>query len=85
MVAWIVRSATGAWSRLQVWLIGGAAIALAIGIAWLKGRSSGKAVIVEQQKQARAEAIVERKKSDEQIDAVSPAGVDAGLDKWMRD
>lgn len=76
---------SGLWARAQAWIIGGVAILIAIGVAFLKGRSSGKAVIVEKQKQQRADAIVERKKVDEAVETLPPSDVDDRLSKWLRD
>lgn len=76
---------SGLWARAQAWIIAGIAILIAIGVAFLKGRSSGKAVIIEEQKQQRADAIVERKQVDEAVETLPPSDVDDRLSKWMRD
>lgn len=83
--AWIAGAAGSVWARIQFWLLALVAIAVAIGVAFLKGRSSGKQVIIDEQKQQRADAVVERKQSDEKVDAAPSADVDTKLDKWMRD
>ncbi len=73
------------WGRIQFYALAAIAVIVALGVAWLKGRSEGKAMIVEEQKQQRAESIVQRKETDEKVDAVPTADLDERIDKWMRD
>lgn len=73
------------WGRIQLWVFAAIMFLVVLVVAFFKGRSSGKEVVIAQQKQDRADAIVERKETDAKVDALPASDVDTRLDKWMRD
>ena len=67
------------------WIVGALGVVIAIVAAWLKGRLSGAKAERAKQAADQLDAIQKRKETDDEVDALGPADVDARLDKWVRD
>jgi hypothetical protein len=76
--------ATAVWGVLKPFLPYLIALIAALGWGLSQRRAGAKA---ERAKQAadQLDAIQKRKETDDEVDALGPADVDARLDKWVRD
>jgi hypothetical protein len=83
--AFLVPRLAALWSRTWFYLSIVGAVAVAIGIAFIKGRADGKATYARQREAAKIKA---HKQAEKIRDAIQNAGgdrIDRDLDKWMRD
>jgi len=78
MLAWIL-SPLGRWLSLL------GAVFAAIGIAWLRGRTAGKAVWAAKRDAARTKALQQSQEIRHDVQTDSDAALDRRLDRWMRD
>lgn len=82
----VLTAAAGAiWPRLRLWLSLAGAVALAVGLAFLKGRSAGKKAYEDRAKDARLKALQTEKEVRDDVEAASDDDLDRRLSKWMRD
>lgn len=75
----------GLWGKIKGWAALAGAALLAVGVAFLKGRSEGRRVFEAKRTEQRVGAMKERKDVDDEIDSLGHADVDQRLAKWMRD
>ena len=78
MLAWIL-------TPIGRWLSVAGALFAAIGIAWLKGRSAGKAALQARRQAAKTKAINTSSEIRHDVQTDSDVGLDRRLDHWMRD
>lgn len=93
--AWMLATATILAATYQIWApiwglaprpIRLAVLALmAIGSAYVAGRSHGAANERGRQESRRANAAAKRQEIDNEVDALPDAALDRRLDRWMRD
>jgi hypothetical protein len=74
-----------AWSRVSGWAALAAAIVAALGIAWLRGRSAGKAAWEAKRQAVREKALRTSGEVRHELQTDSDAVLDRRLDRWMRD
>lgn len=73
------------WSRASLYLSLAGAVIIAIGIAFIMGRSEGKAAYVRRREKAKQAASQKAEKIRDEIENAPDARVDRRLDRWMRD
>jgi uncharacterized membrane protein YdjX (TVP38/TMEM64 family) len=73
------------WGKVKGWLAVAGGALVVVAFAFLKGRSAGSAAVKAADAKAQAEAIANKRESDDAVDQMGASGVDAGLGKWMRD
>lgn len=66
------------------WLAAAGAVIAAIAAVYLKGRREGKAAMQAEQDRLRQQAIENKRKLENEIDALGPADVDRRIDRWLR-
>ena len=76
---------SAAWSRLSGWAVLAAALAAALGIAWLRGRAAGKVAWEAKRKAVRDRAIRQSGEIRHEIQNSSDTALDRRLGRWMRD
>lgn len=81
----ILRWLASLWRAASFYITAAATIAAAIGIAFLKGRSAGKAAYVEKREAQKQTAAKKAEEISNEIANAPDARVDRRLDKWMRD
>jgi hypothetical protein len=74
-----------AWARVSGWAALTAAIFAAFGIAWLRGRSAGKAAWEAKRRVAREKALTTSGEVRHDVQTDSDVALDRRLDRWMRD
>ena len=75
---------TALWGRVAGYVVAlGALLTILFG-AWAKGRKEGKEAMRAEQERARQAAVANKRKLDDEIDALGPADLDARLARWMR-
>lgn len=73
------------FEKFKGWLVT-AAVAVAVIVAgYLKARADGRAAARAEQEQKRMRAIRDKRKSDDEIEAMPDADRRRELDRWMRD
>jgi hypothetical protein len=75
----------GLWAKLKIGLGIAGAVIVAIGIAFLRGRAAGTAVIDADQEKRRLEAVKHRTEIDDEVDQMGAADVDRNYARWLRD
>lgn len=83
-MSFIIAALAHGWSKVSGWALAAGGVLLALGAAWLKGRSEGKDVIRREQEQRRAEAITKRKELDDDVARAPSASLDARASRWVR-
>lgn len=73
------------WGKTKVWAGIGLAVIVAIGIAFLRGRSAGIQHMEAEQARRRIESIKDRKEVDDDVDQMGPADLDSNYSRWLRD
>ncbi|XUY27840.1 hypothetical protein RMR21_005645 [Agrobacterium sp. rho-8.1] len=75
----------GLWSRLSGYFATiGTALAILAGV-FFYGQRAGRSSAKDEQAAANAKAIKRAGEVENEVGKMDDAGVDAGLDKWMRD
>ena len=85
MIGVLVSLLAAAWSRVSGWAALAAAILAALGVAWLRGRSAGKAAWEAKRQAVRDKALRTSGEVRHEIQTDSDAALDRRLDRWMRD
>jgi len=85
MGAFISVMALRAWSKLSVWLALVGAIMTGLVIAFLQGRSAGKAAFEARKMQDRLRSLKTSAEVRHDVQNNSDADLDRRLDRWMRD
>ena len=84
MTSFLTALALRAWSKLSVWLaIAGAGVA-ALAIAFLQGRSAGKAAFEARRAKDQLRSLKTSAKVRHDVQNNSDADLDRRLDQWMR-
>lgn len=78
LLAWLLANFGG-------WLAAGGAAAVAVLVAFLKGRSAGKSAEQAKQAKRRLDAINDRKGVDDEVDQMDGSDLDRNYDRWVRD
>lgn len=73
------------WGKTKIWAGIAFAVLVAIGIAFLRGRSAGIQHMEAEQARRRIEAINDRKEIDDDVDQMGPADLDSNYSRWLRD
>lgn len=71
-------------ARLKGWALLAGAVAVAIASAYFAGRRSERADARVRAAKDRLAAIKARKETDDEVDALGPADIDAQYRRWMR-
>lgn len=58
---------------------------IALGIAWLRGRSAGIQHMEQEQAKRRLESVKQRKEIDDEVQNLGSNDFDQSLNRWMRD
>ena len=85
MIGVLVSLLGAAWSRLSGWAALAAAIVAGLGIAWLQGRSAGKAAWEAKRQAVREKALRTSGEVRHDVQTDSDVALDRRLDRWMRD
>ena len=85
MTGVLVSLLSAAWSHVSGWAMLAAAVMGALGIAWLRGRSAGKAAWEAKRQAVRDYAIRQSGKIRHDVQNSSDSALDRRLDRWMRD
>lgn len=85
IATYLFAQLAGLWSRASLFLSLAGAVAIAIGIAFIKGRADGKAAYVRQRDKAKQAASTKAEKIRHEIGTRSDADVEQRLGQWMRD
>ena len=85
MIGVLVSLLAAAWSRVSGWAALAAAILAALGVAWLRGRSAGKAAWEAKRQAVRDKALRTSGEVRHEVQTDSDAALDRRLDRWMRD
>ena len=85
ITGFILSVLSGLWARLSTWAALAAAVATALGIAWLRGRAAGTAAWQHKRQVAREKALRTSGEIRHDVQNDSDAGLDRRLDRWMRD
>lgn len=81
----IMAKLAALWSRASFYLSIAGAVVIAVGIAFIIGRSDGKAAYVRQREKAKQAASKKAEQVRDEIENAPDARIDSRLDKWMRD
>lgn len=73
------------WDKAKTWLAVAGGALVVVGLAYWKGRTSGSDAVKAEQAKAQAQAIADKRKSDDAVDQMGASDVDTALGKWMRD
>lgn len=73
------------WGKLKGWAAVAGLLALAIGVAFIKGRSEGRKLFEARRTEQRIGAMKKRKELDDEISNLGSNDVDQRLVKWLRD
>lgn len=73
------------WGKIQGWAAAVGLIAVALGVAFFKGRSAGIQHIESEQTKRRLEALKDRKAVDDEVANLGSNDLDQSLARWMRD
>ncbi len=73
------------WGKTKIWAGLALAVLVAIGIAFLRGRSAGIQHMEAEQARRRIEAMKDRKEVDDDVDQMGSADLDSNYSKWLRD
>jgi hypothetical protein len=73
------------WAKIQGYVAAAGAVLAIIAGAFLYGRSSGKADAKADQAAANAKAAKQARDTENEVQGMDSAGVDAGLSEWLRD
>ena len=73
------------FGKVKLWLAAAGAVAIAVLLAFLKGRSAGETAAEARRNQERLKAIKVAKETTDEINNAGAADVDAGLTRWMSD
>ena len=71
--------------RVKLYLSLACAVLVALGMAFIMGRSAGKEAYVKQRETAKKKAAKKAETIRHEIDKAPDARVDSRLDRWMRD
>lgn len=85
MGAVFVALARGLWSRVAGTATIAVAIAVALGVAWLRGNEAAKAEYERRRAADREKAARTGKEVTDDVANAGDADVDQRLDRWMRD
>lgn len=80
-MSWIIAL----WGKAKIW--GGIAVAVfvAVGIAFLRGRSAGIKHMEAEQIKRRIESMQKRKEIDDDVSEMGSNDIDREYDRWLRD
>lgn len=73
------------WAKIKGWAALVGVALLALGVAFLKGRSEGKQIMEAEQDKRRLESVKQRKEIDDEVAGMDATAVDGELAKWLRD
>lgn len=81
----IMARLTALWSWASIYLSLAGAVAIALGLAFIKGRAEGKAAYVRQREQLRQASARKAEQITHELQNAPDARVDSRLGRWMRD
>lgn len=81
MIGWL----SGPWAKLQAGLAFAGAVIVAIGIAFIRGRTAGIKHIEAEQNARRIDALKLRKDVDHEVQNLGSNDIDSQLSRWLRD
>ena len=85
MVTFLLSLFSGLWTRVSGWVVLAGALVAALGIAWLRGRTAGKASWETKRAQLRDKVQRQSGEIRHDVQTDSDDALDRRLDRWMRD